>query len=126
MFSDTIDFSRIEEDGYPLIRYHGMICGNRTAALVAANGTIDWACLPRFDSDPVFASLLDSRRGGHFSIRPADTSDLKVYQNYKEMTNILLEFNVNPNICLWGLHISVNLGKIDSRIFGCGDKVGKS
>ncbi|MCL4452244.1 MAG: glycoside hydrolase family 15 protein [Candidatus Thermoplasmatota archaeon] len=89
MFSDTIDFSRIEEEGYPLIRYHGMICGNRTAALVAANGTIDWACLPRFDSDPVFASLLDSRRGGHFSIRPADTSELKVYQNYKEMTNIL-------------------------------------
>ncbi|EQD47032.1 glycoside hydrolase 15-related protein, partial [mine drainage metagenome] len=59
------------------------------AALVSANGTIDWACLPKFDSDPVFASLLDSRKGGHFSIAPADTSGLRAFQNYKEMTNVL-------------------------------------
>ncbi|MFF9277012.1 glycoside hydrolase family 15 protein [Streptomyces griseosporeus] len=50
---------------YPPIADHGMIGDLQTAALVSSAGTIDWWCTPRFDSPSVFASLLDSERGGH-------------------------------------------------------------
>ncbi|MFG1948573.1 glycoside hydrolase family 15 protein [Nonomuraea sp. NPDC048826] len=52
-------------DGYPQIADHGMIGDLQTAALVSGAGTVDWWCTPRFDSPSLFASLLDSRRGGH-------------------------------------------------------------
>lgn len=55
---------------YPLIADHGLIGDLQTAALVATDGTLDWFCSPRFDSPSIFASLLDSSRGGHFSTRP--------------------------------------------------------
>ncbi|MFF3914087.1 glycoside hydrolase family 15 protein [Streptomyces sp. NPDC001852] len=50
---------------YPPIAEHGMIGDLQTAALVSSDGTLDWWCTPRFDSPSVFASLLDSERGGH-------------------------------------------------------------
>ncbi|MET7736824.1 glycoside hydrolase family 15 protein [Streptomyces sp. NPDC005402] len=50
---------------YPPIADHGMIGDLQTAALVSSSGRIDWWCTPRFDSPSVFASLLDSERGGH-------------------------------------------------------------
>ena len=40
------------------------------AALVATDGSIDWAALHRFDADPVCCRVLDAKRGGHWSIRP--------------------------------------------------------
>ncbi|HXM56496.1 MAG TPA: glycoside hydrolase family 15 protein, partial [Candidatus Dormibacteraeota bacterium] len=55
---------------YPHIADHGLIGDLQTAALVATDGTIDWFCCPRFDSPSVFASLLDSARGGRFRIAP--------------------------------------------------------
>jgi GH15 family glucan-1,4-alpha-glucosidase len=53
-----------------VIAEHGLIGDLQTAALVSTEGSIDWLCLPRFDSPSVFASLLDQERGGYCQIRP--------------------------------------------------------
>jgi len=56
----------------PPIAEHGLIGDLQTAALVTTGGTLDWFCVPRFDSPSVFASLLDAARGGSFGIAPVD------------------------------------------------------
>ena len=61
-------------DRYPNISDHGIIGDLQTAALVTAEGTIDFFCCPRFDSPSVFCSLLDADKGGYFRIAPATES----------------------------------------------------
>ena len=56
-------------DRYHAIEDHAIIGDLHTVALVATDGTIDWCCLPRFDSPAVFGSLLDADRGGSFSVK---------------------------------------------------------
>lgn len=46
------------------IEDHAMLGNCHSAALVDHRGTIDWLCLPRFDSDAVFASLLGADQHG--------------------------------------------------------------
>lgn len=74
---------------YPLIADHGLIGDLQTAALIATDGTLDWFCSPRFDSPSIFASLLDSTRGGHFSTRPR-TEAFATKQLYLPDTAILV------------------------------------
>ncbi|HUQ04596.1 MAG TPA: glycoside hydrolase family 15 protein [Kofleriaceae bacterium] len=47
---------------------HGVIGNGRVLALVSPTSSIEWLCLPRFDSPSIFGSLLDSEHGGHFRI----------------------------------------------------------
>ena len=53
------------------IEDYGLIGDGRTAALVGLDGSIDWLCWPRFDSESCFAALLGDEAHGHWSIQPA-------------------------------------------------------
>jgi GH15 family glucan-1,4-alpha-glucosidase len=74
-------------DRYPAIEDHAVIGDLHTVALVVTDGTIDWCCLPRFDSPAVFASLLDADRGGRFAVR---SEAVRTRQLYKPATNVLV------------------------------------
>lgn len=66
----------------------GMIGDTRTAALVAPDGSIDWLCLPRFDSPPVFGRLVGGEAGGWFRIGP-DEPAVAVGRRYRGDTATL-------------------------------------
>ncbi len=74
-------------DGYLPIAGYGLIGDCRSAALVGADGSIDWLCLPRFDDPSLFGRILDARRGGHWQICPA--GEYRVVQRYRDRNNIL-------------------------------------
>ncbi|MBN1169427.1 glycoside hydrolase family 15 protein [Candidatus Micrarchaeota archaeon] len=65
---------------------YGVIGNCRTAALVKENSSIEWLCLPRFDSPTAFAKLLTGQ-GGEFGITPI--GEYKTSQTYMGDTNIL-------------------------------------
>jgi GH15 family glucan-1,4-alpha-glucosidase len=78
---------RLREDGYCHIEDYALIGDGVTAALVALDGSIDWACFPRFDSPSVFGRILDARKGGYWQIAPA--GPFAATRRYLDKTNIL-------------------------------------
>jgi len=68
--------------------HYGLVGDMSSAALVGTDGSIDWLCLPRFDSPSVFASILDKDVGGRFRIQP-NGAYTSVHQAYMQDTNIL-------------------------------------
>ena len=77
------------ESHYQPIENYGIIGNLRTAALVGMDGSIDWLCLPYFDSPSVFAAILDDRKGGRFRIAPAG-EDFRRKQFYWPDTAVLV------------------------------------
>src|SRR5262245_59753660 len=74
---------------YASIEDYGIIGDLHTVALVSKSGSIDFLCLPSFDSPSVFAALLDAERGGRFRIAPL-LDDAVHRQLYLPDTNVLL------------------------------------
>ena len=64
-----------------------MIGDCRSMALVGTDGSIDWCCLPRFDSPSIFARILDDKRGGAWEITPV--AEYTSRQAYADKTNML-------------------------------------
>jgi GH15 family glucan-1,4-alpha-glucosidase len=67
---------------------YGIIGNCQSAALVSKNGSIDWCCLPRFDSPSTFGALLDEKIGGSWQIDVQGL--LSSYQHYDHNTCILI------------------------------------
>jgi GH15 family glucan-1,4-alpha-glucosidase len=64
---------------YKPIESYGVIGNLHTVALVGVDGSIDWCCLPHFDSPSIFAAILDDQKGGFFKIAPLH------YKQHKQM-----------------------------------------
>src|ERR671911_2088172 len=77
--------ARSEESSQPVANY-GLLADCNSAALADRDGSIDWLCLPRYDSDAIFARLLDPD-AGHWSIRP--TSEYTAERRYRPGTLVI-------------------------------------
>src|SRR3954469_23703164 len=72
---------------YRSISDYAVIGDCHTAALISAEGSIDWACLPHFDSPAAFLRILDDDKGGFCSVAPAEPA--LPSRQYVPDTNIL-------------------------------------
>ncbi|SHF53605.1 Glucoamylase (glucan-1,4-alpha-glucosidase), GH15 family [Salegentibacter echinorum] len=66
---------------------YGIIGNCKSAALISKTGSLDWCCLPNFNSAAIFAKLLDEKKGGSFEFLVDDK--YKITQEYLWETNIL-------------------------------------
>src|SRR5260221_6676603 len=73
---------------------YGIIGNLHTAALVGLDGSIEWLCLPHFDSPSIFDAILDREKGGYFRIAP--TADSNAKQSYMPDSNVLVSRLLNP------------------------------
>jgi len=73
------DYKRIED--------YGLIGNLATCVLIGRDGSIDWCCFPHMESPSVFAAILDVEKGGHFTIKPRESS--LGQQTYVDRTNVL-------------------------------------
>jgi GH15 family glucan-1,4-alpha-glucosidase len=78
---------------------HGAIGNGRVIGLVSPLGSIDWLCLPRFDSPSVFARLLDEEKGGAFRVLRGDT-EIRGKVRYVTNTNVL-STRFEDGECAW-------------------------
>jgi GH15 family glucan-1,4-alpha-glucosidase len=82
-------------DGYLPIEDHGLIGDGTTAALVGRDGAISWMCVPRFDSPPLFCRILDTTRGGAFTVAPENLVESR--QFYESDTGVLVTEMRSPS-----------------------------
>ena len=78
-----------DPDAYPPIADYAVIGDCHSAALVSREGSIEWCCLPRFDSGSAFGRLLDREHGGHCSVTPTGDGPWDQVRAYLEDTLVL-------------------------------------
>jgi GH15 family glucan-1,4-alpha-glucosidase len=78
--------SSTEQAGSTPIAEYGLLADCNSAALLSRDGSIDWLCLPRYDSPAIFSRILDPD-AGHWSIRP--TGDYTVERGYVPGTLVI-------------------------------------
>jgi GH15 family glucan-1,4-alpha-glucosidase len=81
---------------YHPIENYGVIGNLQTIALIGMDASIDFLCFPYFDSPSIFASLLDSERGGRFILSPT-FQHRRPKQMYLSNSNILLTRFLSPD-----------------------------
>ncbi|GCB50509.1 glycoside hydrolase family 15 protein [Streptomyces sp. NL15-2K] len=74
---------------HPLIQDYALIGDEQTAALVGRDGSVDWLCLPRFDSAACFAKLLGDEENGHWRIAPENAKGPCTHRAYRPETLVL-------------------------------------
>lgn len=80
------------------IEDYGLIGNTRTAALVGRDGSIDWLCMPRFDSSACFAALLGGPENGRWLIAPTGKIR-RVERHYRESALVLeTEFETSEGV----------------------------
>lgn len=77
------------------IASYAIIGDQHTVALVGLNGSIDWLCLPRFDSASCFSALLGDEAGSRWAITPV--GEYTARRHYREGTNILVTTFTTPD-----------------------------
>jgi len=73
---------------YHPINAYGVIGDCHSVVLIAPDGSVDWGCLPDFDSPVIFCRLLDARLGGYFQIAPTE-GNIPGKQRYLPDSNVL-------------------------------------
>jgi GH15 family glucan-1,4-alpha-glucosidase len=69
------------------IEDYALVGDRRSGALIGRNGSVDWLCLPRFDSAACFAGLLGTDEHGHWQLCPVDEYD--VHRRYVDASAVL-------------------------------------
>src|ERR687883_1502064 len=70
------------------IEAYAIIADTQTSALIGRNGSIDWLCVPRFDSGAIFAALLGTDDNGHWTVAPAGEVTA-IRRRYRDETLVL-------------------------------------
>ncbi|MET0496150.1 MAG: trehalase-like domain-containing protein, partial [Actinoplanes sp.] len=79
------------------IEDYAIIADTQTSALVGRNGSIDWLCVPRFDSGAIFANLLGDEENGHWTIAPVGSFTTR--RQYRDETLVLeTEFETDDGL----------------------------
>jgi GH15 family glucan-1,4-alpha-glucosidase len=81
------ELSAVAPSPFPPIADYGFLSNCHTGALVAPDGSVDWLCIPRFDSPSVFGALLD-RQAGSFRLGPFGVN-VPTARTYEPGTNVL-------------------------------------
>ncbi|MBF4994708.1 glycoside hydrolase family 15 protein [Arthrobacter gandavensis] len=71
------------------IEDYALLSDLRTGALVSRRGSVDWLCVPRFDSPSVFGALLGNQEHGRWLLEPSDPTATVVSRHYLDSTFIL-------------------------------------
>ena len=77
--TNTLTYKRIDD--------YGLIGDMHGSALVSSDGSIDWCCIPRFDSPALFSRILDSSKGGFYKLAPTRVNSTS--RRYLPNTNVL-------------------------------------